>query len=693
MATAMDNSSLLLYRVGPVLCCAPSLPVNSIIPPPRLTRPPGTNASQPGIFRHGGHITSSIDLRYKFGVNEGDWADPCKVIVTEIDPGFVGFWVDQIMDVMDFPASGWGPLPAHLPRGIFSRTLILNKKIYLYAEFDQLYKIPNSGYLRVYIEKLLEEQQRHEKRTASASGLGSRLNASQSNTTEGNASLTKSAVTEPKAHTSAVASSSGNRTTKQSDQIQRDRRDNSTEYVSQSNVHKIQLAKNKTDPVNKNKTSTTKPLPSAGKNATSVSSNSIDQTRTITRLNDRQQKPVSKNTQATSDKDKTHASAITSSKQIKSIPDTQPISQSNKAGSKNQNWKQDSSLHDLRKEAVTKNGPTTPGTTKTLATKLDRSINTTPVAGTLSVSLKDTTGSSIKKEQLSYEENKTSGLIAGIFFLLVLVGLFSVLFWYITHDTDSPIDITSKQAHSINKPNEGNIVTESGSQVQNIEPIVEIPTTVTVTTTNKIENVSEQSIAEPANTETNETDIIITDDTDSVTQETTLPVDSNSTIDIPPATPDISTEANEPSDFKAEIQKDEQGITIVLDAPEDENVFKQDNPPDETSELTSNAVSEKDNTTIETSESSSVIVSAELSTQNQTVTAREISETKPQSRVISTEIVHIVVKGDTLWHIAIKYVNDPYKYPELAKLSNIKNPDLIYPGNRVRIIKRTKSRR
>ncbi len=48
-------------------------------------------------------------------------------------------------------------------------------------------------------------------------------------------------------------------------------------------------------------------------------------------------------------------------------------------------------------------------------------------------------------------------------------------------------------------------------------------------------------------------------------------------------------------------------------------------------------------------------------------------------------ITHVVVKGDTLWDISKKYLDNPYRYPEVAKLSNIKNPDLIYPGDIVRI--------
>ncbi|MDH5777089.1 MAG: LysM peptidoglycan-binding domain-containing protein, partial [Gammaproteobacteria bacterium] len=51
------------------------------------------------------------------------------------------------------------------------------------------------------------------------------------------------------------------------------------------------------------------------------------------------------------------------------------------------------------------------------------------------------------------------------------------------------------------------------------------------------------------------------------------------------------------------------------------------------------------------------------------------------------QIVHIVVPGDTLWFIAKRYVHDAMQYPELARLSNIKNPHLIYPGDRVLIIK------
>jgi LysM repeat protein len=61
-------------------------------------------------------------------------------------------------------------------------------------------------------------------------------------------------------------------------------------------------------------------------------------------------------------------------------------------------------------------------------------------------------------------------------------------------------------------------------------------------------------------------------------------------------------------------------------------------------------------------------------------------ELQSSAPVTAREIIHVVVRGDTLWHIARRYIHDPFRYPELARLSNIKNPDLIYPGDRVRIL-------
>lgn len=44
---------------------------------------------------------------------------------------------------------------------------------------------------------------------------------------------------------------------------------------------------------------------------------------------------------------------------------------------------------------------------------------------------------------------------------------------------------------------------------------------------------------------------------------------------------------------------------------------------------------------------------------------------------------YVVVRGDCLWAIAKKYYGDGSKYNKIVEANNIKNPSLIYPGQRL----------
>ncbi len=70
---------------------------------------------------------------------------------------------------------------------------------------------------------------------------------------------------------------------------------------------------------------------------------------------------------------------------------------------------------------------------------------------------------------------------------------------------------------------------------------------------------------------------------------------------------------------------------------------------------------------------------------DQLITMEQISE--ENEREIPEEIFYTIEKGDTLWAIATKFYDDGSKYPHIvdANIEVIKNSDLIYPGQAIRI--------
>ena len=67
------------------------------------------------------------------------------------------------------------------------------------------------------------------------------------------------------------------------------------------------------------------------------------------------------------------------------------------------------------------------------------------------------------------------------------------------------------------------------------------------------------------------------------------------------------------------------------------------------------------------------------------IAAREPTATK---KIVTAENLtsipgnsYTVVRGDNLWKIAVRAYGDGYKWVELAKINNLKNPDLIHSGN------------
>lgn len=150
---ADDHNALLLFRVGPVCCCAPSRPVAAVVTPPPLHRPPGTDALHPGVFRHVSGLVRVLDLRIGFGTPAEDNA-ASRIIVADVAGAPTGFAVDEILDVLAWPKEGWGNLPPLVPRRLFRGTLEHGGRLYLYTEFARLNGIDAPGILHGYLQGL-----------------------------------------------------------------------------------------------------------------------------------------------------------------------------------------------------------------------------------------------------------------------------------------------------------------------------------------------------------------------------------------------------------------------------------------------------------------------------------------------------------------------------------------------------------
>ena len=60
--------------------------------------------------------------------------------------------------------------------------------------------------------------------------------------------------------------------------------------------------------------------------------------------------------------------------------------------------------------------------------------------------------------------------------------------------------------------------------------------------------------------------------------------------------------------------------------------------------------------------------------------------TVPPEMIVPEQNVYTVVKGDTLWGIAKRFTGNPLNYPRVARDNSIATPDLIFPGQRIRLV-------
>lgn len=557
--------------------CSPSLAVEAVVLPPVLTVPPGTSSSVPGVFKSMYGMVRVVDLRVRFGVDATDIKTPGRIIIAEVTGGYAGFWVDEIEDVIEFPEKGWSKLPAHVPKEVFSRALIRDEGIRLYADLEGLDKFKSTGYLRSHIENI-------------------------------------------------KASSAKN-------------------ITSESDVkNKINIS-----PTIAKEISIDTPL--------SISPQ-------LEHVSDNSEKPI-----ATSDDNSEFRGGIADDSKIKNYKDSlssREIQHSAKSAAE-------------KKSAYIKSS----------ASNGSRMVARPPVADKQWTKAKPGGAENIPVSQLNIAHpemvrtNSNNSIEAaarnkqampdyatndsGLLWVSVsLLGLLAVAIYIIEF---SDIFVVTKKDVEVTKTHESPAYEEvkiSNTYIEKNNKVEEDNTDALGSFASdkvKISKTNEEFVIEINDFQDAEgTDVLQSENIDKRNQGA-LPVAGEEEYDT-----SMQAVSNEVS--SAVVMQDEKTLRnkVYLNKPDDEG--------DE--QLLENNVS-----------LISAVVGVKPKAEPSDINP-QVNAAQNESDVKTVRYIHIVVKGDTLWHIAKRYVNNPWKYTELARLSKIKNPDLIYPGQKVVVIHRYK---
>ena len=648
-----DSNALLLYKVGPVLVCSPTMLVEAVVMPPKFTATPGSGEAEPGVFKSIHGLVRVVDLRLRFGVDKDDIVTPGRIIIAEVEGGHAGFWVDEIEDVTAFPETGWSQVPSHIPREVFSRTLVQDNQIRLYADFEKLDKFKSTGYLRRHIEILKAKKEDKEAVANKVSVKDKTTKTTDSDQPEKD-SKTPEVTARPLAETESQEISST------------DSFNNKNRLAAKSpRPADSPLPREKKSPSNdlkKPTTAETSRTLAAGKSKQAVTNASpaLSRAQTATVSSTRQKQTVSQ----------TPGGVSTSGK---------PVSFGDSAKAAGQAFQ----------------------ASQTAKSELAMSVGGS-MAGSMDRSMERPT-------EKKGAEHSSHGMAMLMTIALVVVGLMFIVYQMFeslengaektTYNNSQPLEYGLDNEYLDRTMEEASIV---GSR-ENKADIATEPVEMETTEQEKQPGDEEKlALNKPGLTE-------------NLSAEQEIKAD-------PGPEQDVEAEA----EGRVKISRNPEGVVIVVDEtmnnnemPLSQTVNDSESTPripitEQTKNLSTHAVKEQDELDLkpapvektlaeESSGNKENIEMLRVEKQREKPAKQEnsIEKTEPVNRPVKKsqpeplsptskttrrKFIHIVVKGDTLWHIAKRYINNPWRYPELAKLSKIKNPDLIYPGDKVVII-------
>lgn len=157
MDSMTENAAqtLILFRVDRLGFAVGATEMDSIIvPPQKVTHPPGSDSERPGIFEHAGHVHQLVDLRGQLGLDL-EKRPVGRLLLHHDGLRYYGLRVDEVIGLYDADRGRWVTLPPYLPRTIFPRGFLFKERIFLNSSLLQLLKLHDHGPLRRHLDELI----------------------------------------------------------------------------------------------------------------------------------------------------------------------------------------------------------------------------------------------------------------------------------------------------------------------------------------------------------------------------------------------------------------------------------------------------------------------------------------------------------------------------------------------------------
>lgn len=626
-----SSTNYVIFKVGPVPCCVDSNSVLAVIEPPdHITAIPGSNAYRPGLFSYQKRAVAVYDMRTKFNLGTEQRG---KIILTDIQQQLFGFWIDEIQQIIDSSRGRSQILPADCPKELFESLFLLNEQIIFKTNFEFLSRAQVSTRAQQFINKLVKQSKEkiQQQPRVSSANHSADTKLSSIDLSSHKAAMPGSQQVQPAESTWSTAFNTKNTDAKK------------TEY--EKPVQASSQDKNKPE---KKRFELNKP-------ADRFSADKPFTTHTPTQSN---VKPVASHQKLNR----------------KPAPLNSP------------------SIIDTEKQRVKK-----PATSFKQASGTT-SVNRARQAASPSDAVKTSALSSVErqndaqtnlqaysqKNQIQHKQEKakhnraSSGMLMLVIVLILLLpsGYFAWKLLQPVKKQNKPLTTAPVIKPEQTRPDDIVIAetTDNNKSAENGN--------------NDLAAVPEKSDLLPA--EMANDDVLM--NTKSVSEQSETLTEENS--------------FNSEKQNQAEILTSDDEITIMVSGPDarfNDSAIEETNRTDETSTMPDKAAEDTENKpaienelTITAKKDTSITdnektIEQESQQNNEiviqpAVTHSQARQLPDKPRMIEEKIIHVVVKGDTLWHIAKRYIHNPFKYHELARLSKIRNPDLIYPGNKVIII-------